>query len=27
VPRGVMRVVIVVVGAALTVAFARRYWF
>ena len=27
VPRRAMRVVIVVVGAALTVAFARRYWF
>ncbi|MBI3704962.1 MAG: sulfite exporter TauE/SafE family protein [Rhizobiales bacterium] len=27
VPRGIMRVVIVVVGAALTIAFARRYWF
>jgi uncharacterized membrane protein YfcA len=27
IPRGVMRVVIVVVGAALTAAFAYRYWF
>jgi uncharacterized membrane protein YfcA len=27
IPRGVMRVLIVVVGAALTIAFARRYWF
>ncbi len=27
VPRKVMRVLIVVVGAALTVSFARRYWF
>ena len=26
-PRNVVRVLIVVVGAALTVAFARRYWF
>ena len=27
IPRNVMRVLVVVVGAALTVAFARRYWF
>jgi len=27
IPHNVMRVVVVVVGAALTVAFARRYWF
>jgi uncharacterized membrane protein YfcA len=27
IPRNVVRVLIVVVGAALTVAFARRYWF
>ncbi len=27
IPRHVVRVLIVVVGAALTVAFARRYWF
>ncbi len=27
IPRAVIRVLIVVVGAALTVAFARRYWF
>jgi uncharacterized membrane protein YfcA len=27
IPRQVVRVLIVVVGAALTVAFARRYWF
>jgi len=27
IPRHVMRILIVVVGAALTLAFARRYWF
>jgi hypothetical protein len=27
VPRRIMRVLIVLVGAAVTVAFARRYWF
>ncbi|HKA77617.1 MAG TPA: sulfite exporter TauE/SafE family protein [Pseudolabrys sp.] len=27
IPRNVVRVLIVVVGAALTIAFARRYWF
>ena len=27
IPRNVVRILIVVVGAALTVAFARRYWF
>ena len=27
IPRNVIRVLIVVVGAALTIAFARRYWF
>jgi len=27
IPRDVIRVLIVVVGAALTIAFARRYWF
>jgi hypothetical protein len=27
IPHSIMRVVVVVVGAALTVAFARRYWF
>ena len=27
IPRNVVRVLVVVVGAALTVAFARRYWF
>ena len=27
IPRKVIRVLIVVVGVALTVAFARRYWF
>jgi len=27
IPRNIVRVLIVVVGAALTVAFARRYWF
>jgi uncharacterized membrane protein YfcA len=27
IPRGVVRVLIVLFGAALTVAFARRYWF
>ena len=27
IPRQVMRVVVVAVGAALTVTFARRYWF
>jgi hypothetical protein len=27
IPRNVVRVLIVVVGTALTVAFARRYWF
>jgi uncharacterized membrane protein YfcA len=27
IPRKVVRVLIVVVGAMLTIAFARRYWF
>jgi len=27
IPRNVVRVLVVVVGAALTIAFARRYWF
>jgi uncharacterized membrane protein YfcA len=27
IPRHVVRVLVVVVGAALTVAFAKRYWF
>ena len=27
IPRNVIRVLVVVIGAALTVAFARRYWF
>jgi uncharacterized membrane protein YfcA len=27
IPRNIIRVLIVVVGATLTVAFARRYWF
>jgi hypothetical protein len=27
IPRNIVRVLIVIVGAALTVAFARRYWF
>jgi uncharacterized membrane protein YfcA len=27
IPRNVIRVLVVVVGATLTVAFARRYWF
>jgi hypothetical protein len=27
IPRNVIRVLIVVVGAVLTIAFAQRYWF
>jgi hypothetical protein len=27
IPRNIIRVLIVVVGATLTVAFVRRYWF
>ncbi len=27
IPRNVVRVLVVAVGAALTISFARRYWF